>query len=231
LRYFCAVLLASLIWLSSSWLQANTYSTNFPKAENPISENGHWFNGKLDGTSWKDVQTTPQFAFGVSETESYDDPTAILKGTWAPDQLAEATVRVITTDNLKPWHEVELRLRTMVAPKKITGYEVTCSVLATEPYVEIVRWNGPLSSFSYIARNRKDSCRTGDILEADIIGSTITVRLNHKVIVSGTDQTFASGNPGIGFYQAGGPINTYGFTQFMAIDSVDSEWQKALSGR
>ena len=231
MRYlFVGVVLLS-IWISRGGLRATTYSTTFPATENPISEGGHWFNGKLDGTSWKDVQTTSHFAFGVRETESYDDPTAILKGTWAPDQLAKATVRVISIAGVKPWHEVELRLRTTVAPKKITGYEVTCSVLPSKPYVEIVRWNGPLSSFDYVARNRKDSCRTGDVLEADMIGNTITVRLNHKVIVSGSDKIFASGNPGIGFYQAGGPIDTYGFSQFMAIDSADPGWRKALADR
>jgi hypothetical protein len=219
------------MWLSSNWLQAHSYSTEFQNTENPISEGGHWFNGNLDGTSWKDVQTKPHFAFGVQETKEYDDPTAILKGSWDPDQLAQATVRVMSTAGMKPWHEVELRLRTIVAPKTITGYEVTCSVLPNEPYVEVVRWNGPLSSFDYVARNRKDSCRSGDVLEADMIGSTITVRLNHKLILTGSDETFTFGNPGIGFYQAGGPIDTYGFSQFMAIDSTDPGWERALADR
>ena len=222
-------LLTCAILLSSTLLLANTYSTNFPKAENPVSEGGHWLNGKLDGQSWKDVQTTEHFAMGVPETDKYDDPTAILTGVWAPDQLAEATVRVVSEDFKSCCHEVELRLRMIVVPKKITGYEVTCSVVAAHPYVQIVRWNGPLSSFTYVASNEKDYCRNGDVLEGDVVGNTITVRLNHKVVVTGTDRTFTSGNPGIGFYQSGAPIDTFGFSQFMAIDSSDAGWAHVLS--
>jgi hypothetical protein len=221
--------LACALVLFALHLQAHIYSTDFPAAENPISETGRWLNGKLDGQLWKDVQTTEHFAVGTPETEKYDDPTAILKGTWASDQLAQATVRVTSEDLKTCCHEVELRLRMTVAPGKITGYEILCSVVPAHPYAEIVRWNGPLSSFDYVARQQRNYCQTGDVLEADIIGSTITARLNHKVIVTGTDHTFASGNPGIGFYQSSPPIDTYGFSDFMAIDSQDAGWKQVMS--
>ena len=35
--------------------RGRTYNTNFPVAENPISESGHWINGRLTGLDWKDV--------------------------------------------------------------------------------------------------------------------------------------------------------------------------------
>jgi hypothetical protein len=223
LRYLWAV----VVILCSVSLRANSYSTDFPKAENPISDGGHWLNGKLDGESWTNVQTTPHFAFGVTETKKYDDPTAILTGTWAPDQLAQGTVDVIA-DPRSCCHEVELRLRSTVTPNNITGYEIICSVASGAPYIQIVRWNGPLSSFDYIATDKAHYCRNGDMFEADMVGSTITVRLNHTIVLSGTDPTFASGNPGIGFYESTSPIDTYGFSQFMAIDSGDPRWSAVL---
>src|ERR1700684_3476999 len=41
------------------------YTTNFSRAENPISERGKWLNGHTDGLDWTDVRTTPGFAFGT----------------------------------------------------------------------------------------------------------------------------------------------------------------------
>ena len=66
---------------------ANSYSTNFPKAEDPISEGGKWISGKKVGLDWADVRVIPGFAFGTEiggnrpELEKYDDSTALLTGT------------------------------------------------------------------------------------------------------------------------------------------------------
>src|SRR5712692_8700467 len=68
-----------------------TYTTNFPLAENPISEAGKWLNGQGDGLDWTNVRTTPGFAFGTElggnrpEPQKYDDSTALVKGTWGPN--------------------------------------------------------------------------------------------------------------------------------------------------
>src|SRR5215469_13635132 len=35
------------------------YTTNFPIAEDPISEGGKWINGKTIGLDWSDVATIP----------------------------------------------------------------------------------------------------------------------------------------------------------------------------
>ena len=43
---------------------ANTYTTNFPLTENPISENSNWINGAAIGLDWNNVQTNVGFAFG-----------------------------------------------------------------------------------------------------------------------------------------------------------------------
>jgi len=41
------------------------YSTNFPRAESPISEGGKWYNGQTNGLDWANVRTSPGFAFGT----------------------------------------------------------------------------------------------------------------------------------------------------------------------
>src|SRR5437016_1260851 len=73
-----------------------TYTTHFRRAENPISEGGHWINGRTLGLDWADVHTRPGLAFGTEAgTIKYDDATALLKGTWGPNQTAEATVYTV----------------------------------------------------------------------------------------------------------------------------------------
>src|SRR5882672_7848930 len=89
-----------------------TYSTNFASTENPISEGGVWLSGKAAGVDWSDVRTTPGKAFGtengsLSGAAVYADSTAILNGTFGPDQEASATV--FNNDTGGDWHgEVEL---------------------------------------------------------------------------------------------------------------------------
>src|SRR6266481_3834741 len=47
--------------------------------------------------------------------------------------------------------EVELRLRTTITPHSITGYELDFRNASPGGYVAIVRWNGPLNSFTTLA--------------------------------------------------------------------------------
>ncbi|PYX51407.1 MAG: ATP-dependent DNA ligase, partial [Acidobacteria bacterium] len=93
----------------------NSYTTNFSLTENPISEAGKWINGKATGLDWADVRTTPGLAFGAqTATAINDDSTAVLTGTWGPDQTAQATVFTIN-QNSTIFEEVELRLRTSIS--------------------------------------------------------------------------------------------------------------------
>ena len=53
----------------------NSYSTNFPLTEDPISEGGRWINGSV-GLDWKNCRTTPGLAFGTQSGANpppYDD--------------------------------------------------------------------------------------------------------------------------------------------------------------
>jgi hypothetical protein len=198
-----------------------SYTTNFPLTENPISENGHWINGGTTGLDWGNVQTTPGLAFGtvVSLGPPYNDSTAVLTGTWGSDQTAQAKVR-IAKPNSNIFEEVELRLRTTIAAHSITGYEFNfrCTSDGSQ-YVQIVRWNGKLNDFTYVNAVTGPGLHDGDVIKATAVGSTLTSYINGVQQVQGTDATFPSGSPGVGFYNQGGvPSNNaeYGFTSFTA---------------
>jgi hypothetical protein len=189
--------------------------------ENPISENGKWINGKAVGLDWADVTTTPGLAYGTQlGTGRYHDSTALLSGTWGPDQTVEATVYTTNQkDNI--YEDVELRLRSSLSAYRSTGYEINfrCSKTANA-YTEIVRWNGPLGNFTYLSRRtgEKYGVTNGDIVKATIIGIVITVYINGVQVNRATDNTYKSGSPGMGFYLQGatGVNRGFGFITFTA---------------
>lgn len=207
--------------------QPRTYTTNFPLTENPISENGNWENGKTVGLDWADAATIPGRAFGLefglgSGSKAYDDAAALLTGNWAPNQSAQATVYSFNPND-KIYEEVELRLRSSLSAHSATGYEILfrCSK-SQDAYAEIVRWNGPLGSFTYLDRHKgaQYGVATGDVVKATIIGNVITAYINGVQVAQATDSTYATGHPGMGFFLQGttGVNRDYGFTSFTASD-------------
>lgn len=211
---------------SASTGTSRTYTTNFPRAEDPLSERGKWTNGRKDGLDWADVRTTPGLAFGTERggtrpaPQKYDDSTALLAGAWGPDQTAQATVHAVNPND-KIYEEVELRLRSALSPHKATGYEILFrSSKSANAYCEVVRWNGPLGDFTYLGRAKGSQCgvSSGDVVKASIIWNVITAYVNGVQVLRASDDTFKSGNPGIGFYIEGasGLDGDYGFTSFTA---------------
>lgn len=209
-----------------AWSQ-RTYTTNFSLAEKPISESGNWINGGVTGLDWANVETTLGRAFGTQTGTSkgaavYDDSTAVLAGNWAPNQTVQATISVTSASvSSSVYEEVELRLRTTVSAHSTTGYEVNCSVSGSfkNHYLQIVRWNGPLGSFTELGATTQHGVN-GDVLKATISGSTITAYLNGVQVLQATDSTYSSGSPGVGFFLQGasGLNANYGFSNFTATD-------------
>ena len=239
----CTFALAAMAW---AWLPAPSgrdltaapapaplhgpYSTTFSHAENPLSEGGKWSNGHADGLDWADVRTVPGLAFGLEiggsrpEPQKYDDSTALLKGTWGPNQTVQATVySVHPNQDDKVWEEVELRLRSSITPHSCTGYEVMfrCSKIP-QAYCNVARWEGPLGKFTYLKQmgGSRYGVKIGDVVKASMIGNTLTVYINGEQIFQLTDDKFASGNPGMGFFLDGatGVNRDFGFSSFMATD-------------
>ncbi len=196
--------------------QTGTYSTTFAATENPISEGGHWINGGTTGLDWTDVVTTPGFAYGTEVNGNYTDATAILTGTWPANQYAQATV-YWNPDPREPVPEVELRLRSAISAHVNRGYEITFG----GGYLIIVRWNGPWQDFTYLSNQdgSQYTPKTGDVIKATIVGTTISAYKNGVLMGQVTDATWTDGAPGMGFNSGtkGGTYNnTYGFTSFTA---------------
>ena len=198
-------------------------TTRFAVAEHPISEGGKWVTGKATALDWADVVTEPGLAHGSqSGAHGYDDATALLTGEWTADQMAQATVRC-TNSRDDVYEEVELRLRSALAPHVGTGYEINFRCLKTaKAYAEIVRWNGPLGKFTYLTRGQgsKYGVASGDTVSATAVGDVLTAYINGVPMLQTTDRTFATGNPGIGFFLDGAALVTdYGFTSFTAANA------------
>jgi hypothetical protein len=236
-----AIFLVISAFLSGAEGIAGTYTTNFPLAENPISENGNWVGGQTAGNNfWGNCQTAETMVYGVSEPTQYGDPTAILTGTWGADQTVQATVKINTTPTGTCCHEVEVRLRTSINPANhtITGYEVYCSVMPSDPYCHIARWNGANGSYCNIESfSPSIYLVNGDVLKATVTGTnpvTITAYRNGSQIMQATDTgqncspggaagPWTGGTPGIGFYDnQDSHWNYFGFSSFTASDGSSS---------
>jgi hypothetical protein len=171
------------------------YRTDFTGVENPLSEGGAWSNNGLD---WARVIKADGMAQGTqSGNNGYDDSYATLSG-FPPDQIARAVVQIAPGIHPPCTHEVELHLRWSDAPHWAQGYEIN---LGMGSYMQIVRWNGPIGDFTELASVWLPPANDGDIFRASIVGNVITGYLNGVPLVQATDSTFATGNPGVGFFR------------------------------
>jgi hypothetical protein len=208
--------------------RVNTYTTRFPLKEDPMSEGGRWMEGKTVGLDWGNISTTPGLAIGHAGPKRFADATALLTGTWGPTQTAEA---VVFSKKVFLYPEVSLRLRSALSPHNCSGYEISNSLKSDESaYLIIVRWNGGLADFTYLAqlRGKQYGVTTGDVVKATIVGNVITAYKNGVQLGQATDNTYPNGNPGLGFNE--GKNGDYGMTSFTATDAPISTPAKAGPG-
>jgi hypothetical protein len=222
-----------------------SYRTRFTTDEDPISEGGMWINGQRDGIDWADVVVSSGVAYGaatrMAEAErrveqgnlgeadaaaplgDYDDPTAVLAGEWGRNQYVRGGV-FSRNQTEQYFQEVEIRLRSTIAPHLCSGYEVFFRCLKTaNAYAEIVRWNGPVADFTSLAKlsGPDFGVQDGDLIEASIEGNMLRGFINGVEVISATDDTFDTGSPGIGFNFGVGDTNVdHGFT-FFEVDTYD----------
>src|SRR5262249_42167666 len=116
------------------------------------------------------------------------------------------------------FEEVEIRLRSTMAPHSCAGYEVFWRCLKAEGgYAEIARWNGRIGDFTSLAKRvgPQFGVQDGDLVEASVGGNVIRGWLNGVEVISATDERFAAGGPGIGFNFGVGNTNVdHGLTHF-----------------
>jgi len=215
-RTLPAVLLPALVWAAAAYGRA--YTTAFPTIESPVSESGAWLNGAKDGLDWGDVSATAGKTHPHPGPARFADATALLAGTWGPDQSAEGTVWAGDPHN---YPEVELRLRSTLSAHVCNGYEITFS-LAPNAYLIIVRWNGPLADYTYLANvsGSQYQVKAGDVVKATIVGHVITAYKNGVKMGQATDSVYATGKPGMGFNEQ--ENGDYGYSGFAATDEAVS---------
>jgi len=192
--------------------QGTTFATNFSGTESPISENGTW---QHVGQDWTTVTKANGFAHGTQTgIKDYDDSYAYLSG-FPANQSASATIVLNTSVNDSNTREAELLLRWSDADHSATGYEINLHYLGD--YVQIVKWLGPLGMFTELVSVTPPKPKTGDVIKANIVGNVITVFYNGTQIAQATDSTYATGNPGMGFFIRAPAANTdFGFSSFTA---------------
>jgi hypothetical protein len=211
--------------LSTAEGRSQTYSTKFEGTENPLSEGGKWIN---KGQDWTAIRKKDGIAHSTQSgtntgAKKFDDSFAHLAG-FPPDQEAWGVAH-ITKPNASCHQELEILLRFTSSPHSTTGYECLARCLSDKSsYLEIVRWDGPLGKFTYLARMRGPDygLKHGDTLKASIVGNVITVSINGVKKAQVTDDTFKTGNPGIGMFlfcdggQGIGSNLDFGFSSFTA---------------
>jgi hypothetical protein len=224
-----------------------SYSTQFELDEDPLSEGGMWLNGRKDGIDWIDVISRNGVGYGAvsrmgvperrieqgnleaatSEDAApegdYDDPTAVLSGTWGRNQHGKG--RVFSRNPTSEYfQEVQIRLRHTMQPHSCTGYEVFFRCLKTEDgYAEIVRWDGAVGNWTSLKRftGPEYGVEDGDLIEATIEGNVLKGFINGVEVISATDDTYSAGAPGIGFNFGVSDTNVdHGFSYF-EVDTYD----------
>jgi hypothetical protein len=205
------------------------YTTSFPATENPISEAGNWINGGSVGLDWKNCRTTGGSAFGTPEVDgTYDDSTALVIGTWGPNQTVQGTVRRIGSPSGQS--EVELRLRSTITAHVNKGYEILWNCSSGEGYsIQVARWNGDIGDYETLDFINAGVAFDGAVLKGIISGTStvsIGVYVNNSLLRTVTDSSTSrilTGNPGIGFWSKNGSTPTdHGFSDFSATDGLNA---------
>lgn len=196
---------------------ASTYTTNFDNTENPISEGGARTHKGLD---WKNVVTENGIAHGTQTGNGgYDDSYAVLSG-FSPDQAAWGVAYIDAgIDKNCGSQELEILMRWSDSAGSAQGYE--CMIHHDGGYAQIVRWNGPFGDFNVLGGASAPGFKNGDTIKATAVGSVITLFHNDVPIVQVSDDTYSTGNPGVGFFKRScGSNSDYGFTNFTATDEL-----------
>lgn len=207
------------------------YSTNFSTPENPLSEGGNWENGADTGLDWSNCEATVSggvhYAAGLQDgpgQPNYSDAVGLLLGIWTPNQSVTAVFHSSGAP-ISGFKESEIRLRSSLSAHSSTGYEIVFSVSSSTPYIAVIRWNGALGDFTDITPAPTDLThflQNGDTAFASIIGNNIIVKLNGATIYNFTDNSFATGRPGMGFSVPNNATvdTSYGWSSLTATDGL-----------
>lgn len=205
---------------------ASSYDTQFPADENPISEGSRWRVGGATGF-YKSPRSLGGKCFGANTASGFDDCLGQLEmPTIGNDHRVEATVHKTGGYTPPGSHEVGLYLRIGIGAEFVTGYECLFPFNGGGEF-QIVGWLGlnheDLDNFdlSIDVSSMNGGLGTiahGDVLAAQIVGSTIKCYRNGTQFAQATDTRYASGKPGLGFFvQPDGEPEKYCITRYRAL--------------
>lgn len=137
-----------------------------------------------------------------------------------PNQWAQATIKVngvLPQDGVT--REVELHLRSTDSSNSAKLLEIDFGYTG---YIEVVVWNGAEGNFTVTSAsgNAPHTPVTGDVINATIVGTTVSVYYNGVLNCSGDISASlppATGNLGMGFLiRPGANHSDFGITSFAA---------------
>jgi hypothetical protein len=190
------------------------YMTDFPLAEDPISEGGAW---TAISSPWLRIRTGDGLAQADAYVSGYNDNYAHLQG-FGPDVEITATVYVAGPP---PYGEILLLARMADTATENRGYEY---LYDADGSVQLMRWNGGFGDFTPMGG---ESFNPGPLQDFDqlrlrVQGNTITA--SHRrppddwvEVGQSVDDTWADGEPGMGFFvrDEGQTIEGIGLRDYM----------------
>jgi len=202
------------------------YTTDFNLTQLVISEGNRWSN---ISPPWSNVQTSGGLAFGTQTGQevppNFNDSVALLSG-FSPNVTLSAVVHVSPNISDGQTHEVELLFRMAQTGSTTRGYEMNFD---TGGNAALVRWDGPLGAYTFISHGTGNphALQDGDVFSASVSGNGVfKAFVNGTLILSATDSTYLTGQPGIGFFIRNSSTATtefqsrYAFTSFTATDNT-----------
>lgn len=212
-----------------------SYTTSFPSIENPLSNGGIFINGATNGTDWHDMQVTANGAVGSQDNfvSRYADDLAHLSSsyrTFGRSQYAQGTYwKSGSYAGGGGSHEMELLLLFDITSGNARGYELSIGMGPSGVYAFIVRWNGTLSDYTALIdpgggtgsySNTPTLPVIGDVFKATVDASgVLSLYQNGTLIVTATDTTYTTGQPGLGAWPVDGATATSaGWSSWSADD-------------
>lgn len=182
-----------------------SYDTQFPGTENPLSQASRWRVGGVTGF-YKNPRTTPAKCFAANFVGAgFDDCLAHLQNHAIPsNHFSEFTISREDGYEAGDTHECSLYVRMSIGEEFVRGYEVIFE--ASTGSIQVVLWKGisqEADNFDTgisVTGSSPGASQQGDVLRVVAVGDQFAVYKNSVQFASFSDDTWAQGNPGIGFF-------------------------------
>jgi len=190
----------------------DSYSTNFPLTENPISESGKWRVGGVTGYYGSPRTTTGKCFAGSTVTpgELDDNLAQLISPVISANCSITTTISKSTgskTDSFEAAHYGRMNID--AGTTFVRGYEILIGFNPGE--FQVVKWLGVSHAFpaNFVVLSTSGSpaaVSNGDVFRTDFIGNVITCYRNGVLFNTTTDSSspWLDGSPGMGFFVSPG---------------------------